>query len=121
MKKTNGRGVHDNDGFNPASQGSVEQVAQLVRSVNQSGNMPKKPVQAAKGQAQESILFKKGAARPPAVKVPTITPEIIKIGSKKNTQALSATPTDSGISQTVSDRGLAHVMSGGIGYNKYSA
>ncbi|MOA33898.1 hypothetical protein D3C78_1552350 [compost metagenome] len=67
------------------------------------------------------MLFPKGATRPAPVKVPAVTPDLIKIGSKNKTQAMSSAPSDSGIGQTVADRGLAHVMGGGIGYNQNNA
>lgn len=97
---------------------NIDEIAALAKQ--QSDNLSKKPVQAAKGTPQNSILFKKGAARPPAVKVPAVTPELIKIGSKYQSKGVSATPTDGGIGQTVSDRSLAHISAGGIGYTQHN-
>lgn len=87
----------------------------------QSKSLPKKTIPVAKGKPQDAVLFPKGATRPAPVKVPAVTPDLIKIGSKNKAQAISAAPSDSGISQTVGDRGLAHVMSGGIGYHQNNA
>lgn len=78
---------------------------------------PKQQLPAAKGKPQEVNLFPKGATRPAPMKVPTITPALAKIGSNTTAKAVSATPSDSGISQTVADRSLAHIFSGGLGYN----
>lgn len=87
----------------------------------QSSPQANKTMPAAKGKPQEAVLFPKGATRPAPIKVPAVTPDLIKIGSKNKTQAMSSAPSDSGIGQTVADRGLAHVMSGGIGYNQNNA
>lgn len=98
---------------------NIDEVAALAKS--QSSSLPKKTIPVAKGKSQEAVVFPKGATRPAPIKVPAVTPDLIKIGSKNKTQAMSSAPSDSGIGQTVADRGLAHVMSGGIGYNQNNA
>ena len=87
---------------------------------NQSNKQPAKSIQAGKGTAQQQTLIPKGLARPVPIKVPAITPELTKIGTKYQARATSA-PSDGGIGQTVSDRSLAHVLSGGLGFNQYNA
>lgn len=98
---------------------TIDSTVKLVQ--NQANNLPKASVPAAKGKAQESILFPKGASRPAPIKVPAISPALTKIGASNLTKPVSTAPMDNGISQTVSDRSLAHVQSGGIGYNQYNA
>ncbi|WP_171265231.1 hypothetical protein, partial [Acinetobacter sp. ANC 3813] len=80
---------------------------------------PAKTMPNAKGKATAPVIFKPNAARPPAVKVPAITPEIAKIGRKDKPQVTAQ--NTGGIGQTVSDRGLAHILSGGLGYNGQNA
>ena len=98
--------------------GFIDSTVPLIQ--NQSSNLPKASVPAAKGKPQESILFPKGASRPAPIKVPAITPALTKIGASNLTKPVNTAPMDNGISQTVSDRSLAHVQSGGIGYNQYN-
>lgn len=98
---------------------NIDEVAALTK--NQSSNLQKKTIPVAQGEPQRAVLFPKGATRPAPIKVPAITPDLIKIGSNNKTKAMSSAPSDNGIGQTVSDRGLAHVMGGGIGYNQNNA
>lgn len=118
IKGKNGRVPFDSPTHERRVNENIDDIAAL--SKQQSDNLAKKPVNAAKGKPHESILFKKGQQRPPAVKVPAITPELIKIGSKNQVKAVAATPTDIGIGQTVSDRSLAHIAAGGIGYTQHN-
>lgn len=81
-----------------------------------------KPLNTAKAKAQEVPLFQRPANSGMApIQVPKVTAELSKIGRNTTAQAKSSAPTDVGIGQTVSDRGLAHITSGGIGYDRYSA
>ena len=81
-----------------------------------------KPLNTAKAKAQEVPLFQRPANSSMApIQVPKVTAELSKIGRNTTAQAKSSAPTDVGIGQTVSDRGLAHITSGGIGYDRYSA
>lgn len=136
MKNTRGVGNYDGDGLNKARHGGLQAITTVSEQMRQNAAEQAKPVQpiapiapvkpkqqlpAAKGKPQDAVLFPKGATRPAPIKVPAVTPDLIKIGSKNKTQAVSSAPSDSGISQTVADRGLAHVMSGGIGYHQNNA
>jgi len=81
-----------------------------------------KPLNTAKAKAQEVPLFQRPANSGMApIQMPKVTAELSKIGRNTTAQAKSSTPTDVGIGQAVSDRGLAHIISGGIGYDRYSA
>lgn len=80
----------------------------------------KKQMPAAKGNPKEALIFPQGATRIPPIKVPAITPALAKIGTNTTAKAVSAAPSDAGIAQTVADRSLAHVISGGIGYNTHN-
>lgn len=133
MKNTRGVGNYDGDGLNKARHGGLQAITTVSEQMRQNAAeqvqpiapiapvKPKQQLPAAKGKSQDAVLFPQGATRPAPVKVPAVTPDLIKIGSKNKTQAISAAPSDSGISQTVGDRGLAHVMSGGIGYHQNNA
>nr|WP_314367299.1 phage tail tip lysozyme [uncultured Acinetobacter sp.] len=59
-----------------------------------------------------------GAEKRPSIKVPQITPDISKIGSSQKPVVVSQQQSDSFIAQDVSNRGLAHTFSGGLGYNR---
>lgn len=59
-----------------------------------------------------------GAEKRPTIKVPQITPDISKIGSSQKQVVVAPQQSDSFISQDVSNRGLAHTFSGGLGYNR---
>lgn len=64
-----------------------------------------------------TISTPKGAEITPSIQVPKITPDISKIGTKKDTTQKIVMPNqDSIISQNVSDRSLAHILTGGIGF-----
>lgn len=129
MKNTNGVGNYDGDGLNRARHGGLQEITKVSEQIRQNAVEQVKPVQpvapvkpkqqlpAAKGKPKEALIFPKGATRPAPIKVPTITPALAKIGSNTTAKAVSATPSDSGISQTVADRSLAHIFSGGLGYN----
>lgn len=96
-------------------------IDSTIPMINSQSSTSKKSMPVAKGKPNTAVLFPQGATKPAPIKVPPVSPALIKIGSKNNTQAVSVAPSDSGISQTVSDRGLAHVISGGIGYNQNNA
>lgn len=81
-----------------------------------------KPLNSAKAPSKEVQLFKRpttSGMKP--LTVPKVTPELTKIGNNTKVQARSSAPSDMSIGQTVSDRGLAHILSGGIGYISHSA
>ena len=133
MKNTNGVGNYDGDGLNRARHGGLQEITKVSEQIRQNGVEQVKPVQpvtpkakpkqqlpAAKGKPQEVNLFPKGATRPAPMKVPAITPALAKIGSNTTAKAVSATPSDSGIGQSVADRSLAHVLSGGLGHNSHN-
>lgn len=130
MKNVNGRGNYDGDGLNKARHGGLNEIAAISEQIRNNPNPDQvapvpakkaapKSVPAAKGASQKKAAIPPTIARPAPIKVPAITPEITKIGSKYPAQ-VSAAPSDSGISQTVGDRSLAHVISGGIGYNQHN-
>ncbi|UXN80202.1 MAG: Tmp [Caudoviricetes sp.] len=130
MKNANGRGNYDGDGLNKARHGGLNEIAAISEQIRNNPNPDKvaavpatqaapKSVPAAKGASQKKAAIPPTIARPAPIKVPAITPEITKIGSKYPTRA-SAAPSDSGISQTIGDRSLAHVISGGIGYTQHN-
>lgn len=93
-----------------------------VLAQKQSATLPTTPKQmpAAKGNPKQALIFPQGATRIPPIKVPAITPALAKIGTNTTAKAVSAAPSDAGIAQTVADRSLAHVISGGIGYNTHN-
>lgn len=65
----------------------------------------------------QAVVTPKGAEKTPSIQVPKITPDISKIGTKKDTTQKIVMPNqDSIISQNVSDRSLAHILTGGIGF-----
>ncbi|MFV5348656.1 phage tail tip lysozyme [Acinetobacter soli] len=65
----------------------------------------------------QAVVNPKGAEITPSIQVPKITPDISKIGTKKDTTQKIVMPNqDSIISQNVSDRSLAHILTGGIGF-----
>lgn len=109
----------DRHGAEARGNGHIDSAIPLIEQ--QSKSLQKKSIPVAKGKPQDAVLFPKGVTRPTSVKVPAITPDLIKIRSKNKTQAMSSAPSDIGIGQTVSDRGLAHVMNGGIGYHQNNA
>ncbi|MEX5443527.1 hypothetical protein WCE14_09170 [Acinetobacter schindleri] len=129
MKNASGRGSYDGDGLNLARHGGVEAMREISKEVIANSNTPAKPAaakapakpMATKAPAKDILIFPTGANRPAPINVPKITPELTKIGRHTTAQAKSAAPSDSTIGQTVADRSLAHVMSGGIGYDSYSA
>lgn len=71
-----------------------------------------------KSPTQTSAVKVTGAERRPQIKVPAITPEISKVGSKQQALVVNQQQSDSFIGQDVSVRSLAHTISGGLGYNR---
>jgi hypothetical protein len=69
-----------------------------------------------KKPTETSAVNVKGAEKRPIIKVPAITPEITKIGSNNKAVVVVQQQSDSFISQDVSNRSLAHIFSGGLGY-----
>lgn len=67
---------------------------------------------------QSSAVKVTGAEKRPQIKVPAITPEISKIGTKQQALVVNQQQSDSFIAQDVSVRSLAHTFSGGLGYNR---
>lgn len=72
-------------------------------------------------KTQQAQIFKPGASRPAPIKVPVISPELTKIGQNLTAFTTTKAPSDISIGQTVSDRSIAHVLSGGLGYDQHSA
>lgn len=71
-----------------------------------------------KKPSETSAVKVVGAEKRPSIKVPKITPDISKIGSSQKPVVVSQQQSDSFIAQDVSNRGLAHTFSGGLGYNR---
>lgn len=71
-----------------------------------------------KKPSETSAVKVVGAEKRPTIKVPQITPDISKIGSSQKQVVVAPQQSDSFISQDVSNRGLAHTFSGGLGYNR---
>lgn len=71
-----------------------------------------------KKPSETSAVKVVGAEKRPTIKVPQITPDISKIGSSQKPVVVSQQQSDSFIAQDVSNRGLAHTFSGGLGYNR---
>ncbi len=97
---------------------TIDSTVPLIR---QQDAQLKKALPAAKGKTQQSSLMPKGATRPAPIVVPPISPALTKIGASAKPKTASTAPLDQGIGQTVSDRSLAHVQAGGIGFNQYNA
>lgn len=70
--------------------GFIDSTVPLIQ--NQSSNLPKASVPAAKGKPQESILFPKCASRPAPIKVPAISPALTKIGASNLTKPVNTAP-----------------------------
>lgn len=122
MKNSSGRGNYDGDGLNTARHGGVDVMRGVSGQIRVNKVKPNKSLNNAKAKAQEVPLFQRPANSGMApIQVPKVTAELSKIGRNTTAQAKSSAPTDVGIGQTVSDRGLAHITSGGIGYDRYSA
>lgn len=62
--------------------------------------------------------FKEGTARPAPIKIPKISPELAKHGSNSSFMPTTGASSDANINQSVSDRGIAHVLSGGLGFRE---
>lgn len=115
-------GMIDGEYFNPTphKQKEANYAANTKRLVDEqkkdvSTDIPKSLARPA-GSTQ-AVSTPKGAEKMPPVQVPKITPDISKIGSKKDTTQKIVMPNqDSIISQNVSDRSLAHILTGGIGF-----
>ena len=121
MKNSSGHGNYDGDGLNTAHHGGVDVMRGVSSQIRVNKVKPNKPLNTAKAKAQEVSLFQRPANSGMApIQVPKVTAELSKIGRNTTAQAKSSAPTDVGIGQAVSDRGLAHIISGGIGYDRYS-
>lgn len=128
MKNASGRGTYDGDGLNTARHGGVAEMREVSRQVaanqaNGTATVKAEQPKASnpKAKTQQAMIFKPGAPRPPAIQVPKVTPELAKIGKNITAAAQSRTPSDANVPQTVSDRSIAHVLSGGLGYDQHSA
>ena len=111
----------DTDGNGIIDKGEAVRAPQFQAHRKKWIKSEEKPLNTAKAKAQEVSLFQRPANSGMApIQVPKITAELSKIGRNTTAQAKSSAPTDVGIGQTVSDRGLAHIISGGIGYDRYS-
>ncbi|GEM_PF-2355214 len=91
-------------------------TASIVAPTGQA--VPAKQLPAAKQPAQSPQIFKPGANRPAPVKVPAVTPELTKIGNQFKSVSTVPAASDVNISQNVSDRGMAHILSGGLGFGE---
>lgn len=104
--------VHENKAQNYAAN-----TKRLVdeQKKNVSTDIPKSLARPA--TSTQAVVNPKGAEITPSKQVPKITPDISQIGSKKDTiQKIVIPNQDSIISQNVSDRSLAHILTGGIGF-----
>lgn len=111
----------DTDGNGVIDKGEAVRAPQFQAHRKKWIKSEEKPLNTAKAKAQEVPLFQRPANSGMApIQVPKVTAELSKIGRNTTAQAKSSAPTDVGIGQTVSDRGLAHITSGGIGYDRYS-
>ena len=111
----------DTDGNGVIDKGEAVRAPQFQAHRKKWIKSEEKPLNTAKAKAQEVPLFQRPANSGMApIQVPKVTAELSKIGRNTTAQAKSSAPTDMGIGQTVSDRGLAHITSGGIGYDRYS-
>lgn len=127
MKNTRGVGNYDGDGLNKARHGGLAAVTAAAEKIRlgettKPAQEAKKPAQeasipAAKKPAKTATVFKADAPRPAPIKVPAVTPELAKIASKKSGGAKGPTG-DSFMSQGVTDRNLAHILAGGLGYRE---
>ena len=109
----------DTDGNGVIDKGEAVRAPQFQAHRKKWIKSAEKPLNTAK--AKEISLFQRPANSGIApIQVPKVTAELSKIGRNTTAQAKSSAPTDVGIGQTVSDRGLAHIISGGIGYDRYS-
>lgn len=127
MKNTRGVGNYDGDGLNKARHGGLSAVSAAAEKIRlgettKPAQEAKKPAQeasipAAKKPAKTATVFKADAPRPAPIKVPAVTPELAKIGSKKTGGSKGPTG-DSFMSQGVTDRNLAHILAGGLGYRE---
>ena len=127
MKNTRGVGNYDGDGLNKARHGGLSAVSAAAEKIRlgettKPAQEAKKPAQeasipAAKKPAKTATVFKADAPRPAPIKVPAVTPELAKIGSKKIGGSKGPTG-DSFMSQGVTDRNLAHILAGGLGYRE---
>lgn len=112
----------DTDGNGVIDKGEAVRAPQFQAHRKKWIKSEEKPLNTAKAKPQEVPLFQRPANSGMApIQVPKVTAELSKIGRNTTAQAKSSAPTDVGIGQTVSDRGLAHITSGGIGYDRYSA
>ena len=68
--------------------------------------------------SREVINGQKAPSSP--IKIPQIKPEVVKF-KPQVTASTSKAPSDTGISQVVSDRSLAHIFSGSIGFDQHNA
>lgn len=120
MKNTRGVGNYDGDGLNKARHGGLAAVtaaAEKIRLGETTKPAQEASIPAAKQPAKTATVFKADAPRPAPIKVPAVTPELAKIASKKSGGAKGPTG-DSFMSQGVTDRNLAHILAGGLGYRE---
>lgn len=127
MKNTRGVGNYDGDGLNKARHGGLAAVTAAAEKIRLGETTKPAPTAAkpaqeaktpvAKKQAKTATVFKADAPRPAPIKVPAVTPELAKIGSKKSGGSQGPI-SDSFMGQGVSDRNLSHIMAGGLGYRE---
>lgn len=80
----------------------------------------KQSVGEAKGIPYSKEVINGGKSPTNAIKIPPIKPEVAKF-KPPVTASTSKAPSDTGISQIVSDRSLAHVFAGSIGFDNHNA
>ncbi|GIT84872.1 hypothetical protein DSM16313_26540 [Acinetobacter seohaensis] len=125
IRGKNGTRVAFNSGYHEQKvKNNVKEIQGLARTQDaELKAAAKKPAQeksipAAKKPAKTATVFKADAPRPAAIKVPAVTPELAKIASKKPSGSQGPL-SDSFMGQGVSDRNLAHIMAGGLGYREF--
>ncbi|WOE28817.1 hypothetical protein [Acinetobacter towneri] len=97
---------------------NVKEIQGLARTQAAAKPAQEAKTPVAKKQAKTATVFKADAPRPAAIKVPAVTPELAKIASKKPSGSQGPI-SDSFMGQGVSDRNLAHIMAGGLGYREF--
>jgi hypothetical protein len=110
----------DADGNGVIDKGEAIQASSF--KAHRKNYIPSEPsIQNAKGVPYRAdIINSNQSKQTKPIAVPAVKADLSKTSSKVNQKASNA-PSDAGISQVVSDRSLAHVFSGSIGYDRYSA
>ena len=96
--------------------GYIDLGAELVHQDQVKNGTVAKAVPVVPKKAVSPQIFKPGVSRPSPVPVPKVSPELTKIGTAAKSAVKSAPSSDPSMGQNVSDRNLAHIMSGGLGF-----